>query len=187
VPGGRPALSAELPRGSGALVRRAVDANLRYYEAVGEITLDYLRALRALAGEAGGTRWIPAPAPAPAPAPPPSAPPPAAPPPTLVLEAEPGETAIGAFLVQNLLAERVSAPVSVGAFTTPDGREVAVRLTLDPEVVTLEPGEQMLVRAAATIGEELEPGVSHRGEISVPGLTGTRVPLVVRRRDSAAG
>ena len=181
MPGGRPGLTAELPRGTGALLRRAVDANLRYYEAVGEITLDYLRALRALAADAGQTRVIPAPPPAPAPAPP--AP---APPPTLVLEAEPGETAIGAFLVQNLLADRVSAPVTVGAFTTPEGREVAVRLTLDPEVVTLEPGEQVLVRAAATIGEELEPGVSHRGEISVPGLTGTRVPLVVRRRDSAA-
>jgi hypothetical protein len=179
VPGGRPALSAELPRGTGALLRRAVDANLRDYEAVGELPLDYVRALRALAGDAGRAPAIPAPAPAPsAPAPPP---------PTLVLEAEPGETAIGAFLVQNLLAERVSAPVTVGAFTTPDGREVTVALTLDPEVVTLEPSEQVLVRAAATIGEDLEPGLSHRGEISVPGLTGTRIPLVVRRRDSAAG
>jgi hypothetical protein len=168
VPGERPGLTVSAPRGSGALLRRALDANLRYYEALGELTLDYLRSLRTLTSDGD------APAPtAAAPAPPPA---------TLVLEAQAGETAVGAFLVQNLLDERVSAPVIAGAFTAEDGGEADLTLKLDPEVVTLEPGEQQMVRTAAAVTDRLEPGVGYRGEVSVPGLTGTRVPIVVRRR-----
>jgi hypothetical protein len=174
--GERPRLMAELPAGSGPLLRRAVDANLRYYEALGELSLDYLRVLRTLAGKAAQADPVGFPVAAPAA--------PAAQAPTLVLESEAGGTGIGAFLVQNLLDERISAPVNVSAFVAPDGREASVAVSLDPEVVTLEPGEQMLVRAGVRVDGDLEAGVGYRGEISVPGLTGTRVPVVVRRRDA---
>src|SRR4051794_3207167 len=167
----------ELPRGSGPLLRRVADANLPYYEALGKLTIDYVRTLR---GPAAGIDPV-------VPLPPQSAPAPApAAAPTLVLEAEAGGIGIGAFMVQNLLEERVSAPVSVSPYVAPDGREAALTLSLDPEVVTLEPGEQVLVRAAVRIDEGLEVGVGYRGEIGVPGLTGTRVPVVLRRREASA-
>jgi hypothetical protein len=86
------------------------------------------------------------------------------------------------FLVENLLTEKVSAPVSASAVAAPDGREVAVPLAFDPEVVVLEPGEQILVRVAARVDDGLEADVSYRAEVAVPGVIGTRVPIVVRRR-----
>ena len=100
----------------------------------------------------------------------------------MVLEAEGGGTAIGVFLVENLLAEKVSAPVSASSFADPDGREVAVPLAFDPEVVILEPGEQILVRVTAQVADDLEADVSYRAELAVPGVIGTKVPIVARRR-----
>ena len=38
----------------------------------------------------------------------------------------------------------------------------------------------------ATISEDLTVGASYQGEVSVPGLSNTRVPLVLRRRESAS-
>ena len=100
----------------------------------------------------------------------------------MVLEAEGGGTAIGVFLVENLLDEKVSAPVSASAFAAPDGREVAVPLAFEPEVVILEPGEQILVRVTAQLADDLEADVSYRAELAVPGVIGTKVPIVARRR-----
>jgi hypothetical protein len=168
------------------VLRRALEANLQYYAALGRLTVDYLEALGSIARQVEvpanlGNRTItfrqsaPAPA-APAPAPPPPA--------VMVLEAEGGGAAIGVFLVENLLAEKVSAPVSASAFSAPDGREVALPLAFDPEVVVLEPGEQILVRVIAQVGEDLEPDVSYRAELAVPGVIGTKVPIVARRRAS---
>jgi len=168
------------------LLRRALDANLQYYAAIGRLTVDYLEALGTIARNVEVPARLPTPAvtfgqSAPPPAPPPPAPPTPA---VMVLEAEAGGTAIGVFLVENLLGEKVSAPVSASALTGPDGREVAVPLAFDPEVVVLEPGEQILVRVTAALDGELEPDVSYRAELAVPGVIGTKVPIVVRRRAS---
>jgi hypothetical protein len=170
------------------LLRRALEANLQYYAALGRLTVDYLEALGSIArrvevpaklGNRTGTLRQSAPAPAPAaPAPAP------APPAVMVLEAEAGGTAIGVFLVENLLSEKIVAPVSASALTAPDGREVAVPLTFEPEIVVLEPGEQILVRGAASLNGDLEPDVSYRADVAVPGVVGTKVPIVVRRRAS---
>jgi hypothetical protein len=159
------------------LLRRAVEANLQYYTALGRLTVDYLEALGSIA------RRVEVPAKLAAAAVPPPAPAPA-PPAVMVLEAEAGGTAIGVFLVENLLAEKVSAPVSASALTAPDGREVALPLAFDPEVVVLAPGEQILVRVTARLDGDLEPDVSYRAELAVPGVVGTKVPFVVRRRAS---
>lgn len=159
------------------VLRRALEANLQYYAALGRLTVDYLEALGSIARQVEVPartltfRQTPA-TPAPAPAPPA----------VTVLEAEAGGTAIGVFLVENLLSEKVSAPVSASAVAAPDGREVAVPLAFDPEVVVLEPGEQILVRVAARVDDGLEADVSYRAEVAVPGVIGTRVPIVVRRR-----
>jgi hypothetical protein len=169
----------------GDLLRRALDANLQYYAALGRLTVDYLEALGSiarnvevpaqLANRTVTFRQAPPPAPPP---PAPTAPPPA----VMVLEAETGGAAIGVFLVENLLGEKVSAPVSGSTFAAPDGREVTPQLAFDPEVVVLEPGEQMLVRVTTQVQEELEPDVTYRGELAVPGVIGTKIPIVLRRR-----
>jgi O-phosphoseryl-tRNA(Cys) synthetase len=160
------------------VLRRALEANLQYYAALGRLTVDYLEALGSIARQVevpARTLTFRQTAPAtPAPAP--------APPAVTVLEAEAGGTAIGVFLVENLLTEKVSAPVSASAVAAPDGREVAVPLAFEPEVVVLEPGEQILVRVAARVDDGLEADVSYRAEVAVPGVIGTRVPIVVRRR-----
>jgi hypothetical protein len=168
------------------ILRRALEANLQYYSALGRLTVDYLEALGSIARNVEvpanlGNRTITfrqsAPVPeAPAPTP--------TPPAVMVLEAGGGDTAIGVFLVENLLNEKVSAPVSASAFAAPDGREVALPLAFDPEVVVLEPGEQILVRVTAQVGDDLEEDVSYRAELAVPGVIGTKVPIVARRRAS---
>jgi hypothetical protein len=167
------------------LLRRALDANLRYYAAIGRLTVDYLEALGAIARHVevpkltSPTVTLRQSPPAP-PVPPPAPPAPA----VMVLEAEAGGTAIGVFLVENLLGERVAAPVSASPLAGPDGREVDVPLAFDPEVVVLEPGEQILVRVSAQLDGELESDVGYRAEVAVPGVIGTKVPIVVRRRAS---
>ncbi len=172
------------------LWRRGVDANLRFYEGVGRLTADYVRALASVAADLRTGRAARPSAPSAAdPAPPREAPP--RPPaerqdPVLVLEAEAGNAALGVFMVENLLGSKVSAPVTTTPFADSEGREVQPDLSFDPDVITLEPGEQMLVRVAAAIDEAFEPDVAYRGEVSVPGPVGTRVPLVLRRRPEAS-
>jgi hypothetical protein len=104
----------------------------------------------------------------------------------MVLEAPAGQTAVGAFMVQNRLAQRVAAPVVPSAFLDPSGAEVRPALAFEPDVVSLESGEQGLVRVTATIDERLGPGVGYRGEVTVPGPSGDRIALVLRRRDETA-
>ncbi len=158
------------------------EANLRYYEAVGRLSIDYVRAVAGAVGSLGG---------------PPQGRPPAAPvhardrpsaagasAPALVLEAEAGGSAVGAFMVENLLGEEISAPVAASAFVSPEGHEVRPRLSFDPEVVVLGPGEQVLVRAVAAFDDALEAGVGYRGEVTVPGLGGRGLSIVLRRRVS---
>jgi hypothetical protein len=164
------------------VLRRALEANLQYYSALGRLTVDYLEALGSIARQVEvpaklGNRTITF-----RQSEPPPAPPAPAPPAVMVLEAEGGGTAIGVFLVENLLDEKVSAPVSASAFAAPDGREVAVPLAFEPEVVILEPGEQILVRVTAQLADDLEADVSYRAELAVPGVIGTKVPIVARRR-----
>jgi hypothetical protein len=52
--------------------------------------------------------------------------------------------------------------------------------------VTLDPGEQCPVRISVLVSEDLVAGVSYRAEISIPGLSESRVPVVLRRRTAAS-
>ena len=161
--------------------RRVFQANLRYYEAVGRLSVDYVRAVAGAVGSLGA--GLPASAAAATRRAAPSAPPPAAgaSAPALVLEAEAGKRAEGAFIVENLLSEGMSSPVVASAFASEDGHELRPRLAFDPEVVVLDPGEQVLVRVVATIDEALETGVGYRGEVTVPGLVSRGLSITVRR------
>jgi hypothetical protein len=183
VPAG-PASGVTERRDVEELWRRAVDANVRYVEAVSRVTVDYVRAL------AGVTRNLSAPVRAGSRAPAPPRPEPETPTaptasPAMVLEGEAGATALGVFLVENHLERAISTPVAASGFIADDGREVVPPLTFDPELVILDPGEQLLVQVSTTIGDELERDVGYRGELTVPGLTGTSVPIVIRRRGKA--
>ena len=101
--------------------------------------------------------------------------------PALVLEAEAGESAEGAFIVENLLSEGMSSPVVASGFASAEGHELRPRLAFEPEVVVLDAGEQTLVRVVASIDEALETGVDYRGEVTVPGLVSRGLSIVVRR------
>jgi hypothetical protein len=105
--------------------------------------------------------------------------------PTMLLEAEAGGYALGVFLVENVLPQSVSARIVVSSFVDPSGREAHPPIRFEPETISLEPHEQVLVRVLAGIEESLAPAIDYRAEISIPALPGTRVPLVLRRRAAA--
>lgn len=59
------------------------------------------------------------------------------------------------------------------------------KLSIGPDPLTsepLKPGEHVLVHLVALVDQALEPDVCYRAEISIPGLSGSRVPIAVCRR-----
>ncbi len=176
------------------LYRRALDLNLRYYASMGKLTADYLRELASAMGNvhetsAGQTRTAPPPPQAGPSATSPQhaaeAPRPAAPA-VMVFEGDAGSTAMGVFLIGNSLGREVSAPVSASTVIDETGRPVSIVFAFDPAVVNLRPGEQLLVRATAVIDPALEAGVRYSGEFLIPELLGTRIPFIVRRRNTGS-
>ncbi|HEX8158215.1 MAG TPA: hypothetical protein VF526_12595 [Solirubrobacteraceae bacterium] len=193
-----------MPSSGGDLLQRALDAQLRYYAEVGRLTVEYLETLGDLSrtfdlklpGTDRTFRWSPSdggsaaresyapPPPQPAAEATAVASPPASP--AIVLEGEAGGTATGLFLVENSSSERVASPIAASVFTSSAGGEVQPKLGFEPEIVSLEPGEQLLVHLTAAIDDDLEEGVGYRGALRVPGLQGTEVAIVLRRRAAAA-
>ena len=168
------------------LLRDALDAGLRYYGRLGRLALE------------GGTLLVPAlrelrPELVAAPASPPARPAAAGAPAarradrTVLLEAAAGKAGLGVFLVENLTAEPVSAEIAVSPLSGPAGEQAQPAFRFSPEKIALEPGDQVLVQVAAAIDETLEPECRYRAEISIPGLSGVRVPIVVRRQPGEDG
>ncbi|MGZ4354818.1 MAG: hypothetical protein ACXVZ4_14885, partial [Gaiellaceae bacterium] len=106
---------------------------------------------------------------------------------TVLLEPAAGRPGLGVFLVENLTVDPVSAEIAVSPLSGPAGEQVAPALRFSPETIALEPGDQVLVQVAVAADEALEPGVRYRAEISIPGLSGVRVPIVVRRQPDEDG
>ena len=160
-------------------LRDAAEAAVTYYSRLGRLTLDLVEAVAPADLHLSRTADPPAPAPS-------AAPKPAAPPPegesTIVIEAQAGKSGLGVFMVENTTDARVSGPVTVSGFKGPGGRTAKPDVRFAPEVVTLDPGDQVLVQVAAKVGSTLDPGVRYKADIRVPSLSGMRVPLVVRRR-----
>lgn len=167
------------------VLKRALDANVQYYTTVTKLAAECFQALLGSIanlssqqpGDSATARDETVKAKTSAPQETPVS--------TMVLEAEAGGRALGVFLVENGMPHDVNAPMLISAFVDSSGHEAHPPLKLDPEVIKLEPGEQVLVRVMVVIDENLKPGARYRGEISVPGLPGTRVPLVLQRRESA--
>lgn len=157
--------------------REGVSASLRSYRLIGRLTVDWIGTVAPALGGLGARR------PAPDRAAPSSAGDVSGP--AIVVEAEAGKRGQGVFLVENRSARSVSAPVILSPLVDRQGRQVHASVRFRPGVITLDPGEQVLVQVTAAVDETLEPRVGYRGEISVPELSGTRIPIVVRRRSAS--
>ncbi len=175
--------------------RQSLELNLRYYSAVGRLTAEYYTDLLATLSNLRTTTapsFTPSPAakgqaaaplstalqtPTTAAAPPQQAG-------VMVLESEAGGQALGVFLVANNLGHDVSARVTSSAFVDADGHTVQPAFVFDPDIITLASGEQLLVRVVTKIDDTFAPEVRYRGEFTIPELSGTRIPIVLRRRPS---
>jgi hypothetical protein len=158
--------------------RGMLDASVDYWRAVGRLSVNYVRAVTGGAGPAGAVPATPATPMANAV----SRRPVNA---TMVLEGTAGSTPVGMFVVENSGRERISGELAVPSLADADGREVRATVRFDPAHVTLEPGEQTVVQASATVARSLKTGLDYRGEVRVPGLAGTSIPIVVRRLPAA--
>jgi len=168
--------------------RRSLDLNLRYYGALGQLTADYVKDLTTTLSEVrprptaetsatheeervppppGNTAAAHATTQQPA---------------AMVLEGESGSRVLGVFLVENHLNRDISARVVASSFVAANGDEVKPAMVFDPELVALGPGEQSLVRVVVFIDETLDLEVRYVGQFTIPELTGTRIPVVLRRR-----
>jgi hypothetical protein len=161
--------------------RDATEAGLRYYTRLGGLAFELVEALVPVIGELRPTvRLSPDPPSAPARTPPAQSGDGSEH--TIVIEATAGRSGLGVFMIENTTVRKVSAPIGVSAFVDASGREVHPEVRFSPAEVTLEPGDQVLVQVAAAVDETLEPDVRYQAEITVPSLSGTGIPIVVRRR-----
>jgi len=164
-------------------LKQIVDVNLGYYRALGRVTADYVKALGQVWTEAASSLGVvPGVTPDPRRSHAPTAPRPT---PALLLEAESGQSAQAVFMVNNELARTVSATVMTSDFASADGRSLQPSLRVQPGSITLEPGGRTLVQLTALVDDALVPGLSYRGEVSVPGLSDAPIPVVLRRKPSA--
>jgi hypothetical protein len=154
-------------------LRRGLTAQRVYLAGVERLTADYVRAMTAaVRGIDAPTAVAPALGTAAAAATPPD--------PAILLEGEAGATAAGHFLVENHLDEPISATVCVSPFTSAQGHTVDVRLLFEPDVVTLAPREQLVVRVGTRIDEQLAGVDGCWGRLGVPELPGTELVVLVR-------
>jgi hypothetical protein len=171
-----PALSAPNETSAASQVaeawREAGEAGLRYWGTLGRLAFESIRALVPLVAELR-PRGIAS-----------NDPVAGALPKTILVEVEAGQSGLGVFLVENTTDRQLSLPVSVSPFHGPEGRKAEPKIAFRPDPITLDPGDQQVVQVAAAVDESLEPGVRYQALISLPGLSDTRIPIVVRRRPS---
>jgi hypothetical protein len=157
------------------VVKRAFDANMRYWETVGRATTEYVQAVTKIWADVPIT-WTPGVSPkrasngvqATAPA--------------LLLEAIAGAQARATIMVSNDLDREAEAQISVSSLRGPDGAFIAMDIRTMPETVKLAAGARVPVTLTADITDAITQGVDYHGEINVPGLSPRGVPLVLRRR-----
>jgi hypothetical protein len=99
---------------------------------------------------------------------------------TVVLKGPPGETVSGAFVLENQRSETVEATVLATPFVDLAGDHVDIPLTLEPSRVSLDPGQEVVVRLTTVMPAGMSLDQQLQGAIHVPGLTTSTVPVVVR-------
>jgi hypothetical protein len=159
-------------------MRRAYDANMRYWETVGRATTDYVQTVTKLWAEAPLT-WTPGGKSTARPGAGDWGDPHA---PALLLEGGAGSEARAVVMLSNDLGREVEAAVVASALVGPSGETVGLRLRTDPDVVRLAPGSRVPVTLMIDVTDILSPGVDYRCEVNVPGLSPRGVPVIVRRR-----
>lgn len=167
---------------------RLLDANVRYYEALGKVTSDYVAAItRAiLPGPLAIKLPIGNLTSRPPHASPESQPVAKSSGPLLVLEAPAGQTARSAFVINNGLSRETTAPVMVSSLHTEHGAEIRPPIRVVPGALTLAPGEKSVVQLLVAIDESMTVGIDHFGVIRVPELSTEQIPFVVRRLADSA-
>ena len=159
------------------LVRRVIEANGRLYRGWMELSLDYLRNVTEILDPEAEPSEGPSEG--------------QSEPETergaIVLEAVGGGEASGAFLLTNDLGRALTCQPVASSFMDPDGESTRQRMTFEPKSVRLEPGEQRVVHASLTMAKRLPAGVAHTGAISIKGMDGFSVPVVLRRREDVEG
>ncbi|MCC6316996.1 MAG: hypothetical protein IT361_04820 [Gemmatimonadaceae bacterium] len=159
--------SAELTE----VARRLVQANARLYKGWLDLSMEYVRGVSEILAGAppGGTS--------------------AGSPVTevegsagaLVIEGEAGKVVKGSFLVTNDLGRAVTCSFAGSDFRDARGAAVAARTTFSPAAVTLAPGEEQVVEVEVAVDDAFAAGVGYAGEVTIKGLDGMAVPIVVRR------
>jgi hypothetical protein len=150
------------------IVKRTAQANAKFYKGWMDLSLEYMRGISGIFGGSVDSMM-----------------------PTqemdagtgaLVLESEAGAAASGTFLVSNDLERPVSCKFVASDFKDPQGKSVYARTTFDPAGLELGPGEQRVVQVSILMDDTLTPGVGYAGEISISGMEGFAVPVVLRRQ-----
>ncbi len=99
----------------------------------------------------------------------------------IVLEAAAGHTARGMFLVENFLPNPVQGRIVASKLKGCAAEEVELPFIFVPPVAALKPRDQLLAQFSVVIPDTLTPGIFYAGEIAIPELKGTAIPLMVRR------
>jgi len=149
------------------IVRRTMEANTRLYRGWLELSLDYFRGIAEIL-DPDGVASEPAETMEPELG-------------ALVLEAEGGKAAKGAFLVTNDLGRDLTCTLTSTAFVGVDDKTVKPKVLFEPATVKLAPGEQRVVNATITMGKSWDPGAAFTGEFGIKGMKGFSVPVVLRR------
>ena len=155
------------------LLGRVLEANARLYRGWVDLSLDYLRDVTQMLDpeqtssdtSAEGSEAVEEDAGA------------------LVLEGMGGESARAAFLLTNDLGRPLKCEPVASSFTGPDEAATRPKVSFEPKSVELAPGEQRVVQAIVKVGKRLPAGVAYTGAISIKGMDGFSVPVVLRRRD----
>lgn len=155
------------------LMRRAVQANAKFYKGWLDLSFEYFRTISQGFVDMPATGAPVQEADAGAGA--------------LVLEGEAGTTVRGSFLVSNDMEKPVSCTFDGSDFRDPRGAAAVARTSFEPSSLQLAPGEQRVVQVAIDIDDSLAPGVGYAGEISIRGMEGFNVPIVLRRQHGLDG
>jgi hypothetical protein len=97
----------------------------------------------------------------------------------LLLAGEAGETAGGAFIINNPSANNLSLTFAVQGELSGDDVKVT------PASLTLSAGEEAVIRVAVKLTATLVENRDYRGLVAVPGLSSQVLDFVVRRLPSA--